>query len=122
MPSYSIGNNDFAVIDSKSDKLILQYKGQALVSFDLITILSDVPLNNNYQIILSPNPAKGSLKVLNTENLVIMSIIADNLTGNNFPLQLVNSEINISHLANGKYFLRLTLANNSILNFNFIKE
>lgn len=111
----------FGAINMKNTLLVL-FSGHGIFMIDLQKTWTNVSNENNFKISLSPNPTNGKLRITNPNNLPILNVIAYSINGFASPLQIFNNEINISNLSNGKYFLKMTLMNNTVLNFNFIKE
>jgi len=112
---------DYAFM-SNDNKFIIVGCLSAILCYDFENILSVKPTNQEESISISPNPTKNMLIVKNPNNIIIKNSTAYNVAGQAFLLQTVNNEINVSQLTKGTYFLKLTLENNVVLDFNFIKE
>jgi len=90
---------------------------------------SDVPLSirnlisQQNKISLSPNPTNDIININNISNYKIKKIIVTNVFGQKVvETRIINSQIDISNLSNGVYFVNLISENGNKVSYKIIKE
>jgi len=129
-------DNDYAPIEgATSDSytptksgnyaVIIDYgDGYIIVSECINMVISKITETEIDNVKIYPNPVKNTLFITNNENLTINSVEILDIAGKkivNLKSKIVNS-IDVSHLQQGVYFIKIELSNSTTVFEKFIKE
>jgi hypothetical protein len=91
----------------------------AMVTLD--GTLENIDFNNDFSIIISPNPTQNTLNI-NTQKTIKEITVYDKLGKKITVTQVSNNTLDVSNLAQGLYFIKIISKNDKMFSTKFIKK